>query len=166
MKRGGVVAYTGYKRIPVIGLLLLALLLGACGSEQEDPEAQVRAVLEQGETAIEGHDLDTLRDLISDDYDDEQGKDKRSVMQLIRYYFLTNRSIYLLTQIEALTFPEPARAEVVMRVGMASRPGEGVLDWSFFRADIYRFDFTLAREGGAWKVVGATWRRASLDETQ
>lgn len=150
----------------IIGLVFATQLLAACTSEQVDPEAQVRAVLERAEEAIEAHDLDTLRKLISDDYEDSRGKDKRDVMQVIRYYFLTNRSIYLLTQIKALTLPEPSRAEVELLVGMAGRPAEGTLDWSLFRADIYRFDFTLVDEGGDWKVSGATWRRASLDETR
>lgn len=148
-----------------IVLVLATGLLFACASEPASPEAQVRALLEQAEEAAEDRELSALRDFIADEYRDERGQNKQRILGILQYYFLSHKSIYLLTQVKALEFPEPSRAEVGVLVGMAGQPGEGALDWSLFRADVYRFDFTLVDEGGGdWKVVGATWRRGSIEE--
>ena len=32
------------------------------------------------------------------------------------------------------------------------------------RADLYRFDFALAEEGGDWRVTSASWRRAEAGD--
>lgn len=147
--------------------MLTILLVCACASEPASPEQEVRSVLEKAEAAAEARDLDVLRDLIADDYRDERNRGKAQVLGAIQFYFATHRSIHLLTQVKQLTFTEPDRAEVGLLVGMAGRRAEGTTDWSLFRADLYRFDFSLRYEGADdWKVVEAAWRRASLEEVQ
>ncbi len=149
----------------ITGLVLAACVLCACASEPASPEAQVRAVLNRAEEAAEARDLATLRALISEDYLDERGQNKQAVAGMLQFYFMQHRSIFLVTRITNLAFPEPARAQVGATIGMAGRPGEAAPDPAFLHADLYWFDFTLVDEGqGDWKLTHAAWRRAGAGE--
>jgi hypothetical protein len=141
---------------------LLLPLLVSCSSEPDTPEAQVRALLKQGEVAAEKKESRVLRGLISEKYSDSEGQDKKAVESILRYYFLRNESIHLLTRVQSITFPEPARAQAVVLVAMAGRPISSARELERLHADLHRFDITLAREGKEWKVIRAEWRRAEF----
>jgi hypothetical protein len=148
--------------------LMLVLLLGvtafnsACSSGQDNPEAQVRALLAQGEAAAEKKESGVLRQLISEKYSDSQGQDKKTVEAILRYYFLRNESIHLLTRVQQTSFPQPDIARVVVMVAMAGQPISNAEELERLRADLHRFEISLAREKGEWKVTRAEWRRADF----
>ncbi|MFQ5795754.1 MAG: hypothetical protein ACE5JP_11980 [Candidatus Bipolaricaulia bacterium] len=121
--------------------VLLAMLLGlifpslfSCSSEPDSPEAQVRALVTRAEVAAEKKDLDTLKQLISESYTDGLGQDKRAIVGLLTLYFLRNQSIHLLTRVQEITFPEPARAEATVFVAMAGQPIPGTEELVRLRA--------------------------------
>ena len=60
---------------------------GACSSG-DSPEAQVRALLAQGEAAAEKKESAVLRHMVSEKYSDSQGQDKKAIDAILRYYFL------------------------------------------------------------------------------
>jgi hypothetical protein len=146
----------------LIFLLSVASFTGACSSERDSPEAQVRALLAQGETAAEKKESGVLRQLISEKYSDSQGQDKKAVDALLRYYFLRNQSIHLFTRIRQIGFPQPDLAQADVMVAMAGQPISDAEELERLRADLHRFEITLARENGEWKVVRAEWRRAEF----
>lgn len=55
---------------------------------------------------------------------------------------------------------EPAQAQAVVLVAMAGQPISGAQELERLRADLHRFEITLARENKEWKVIHAEWRRA------
>lgn len=134
---------------------------GACSSG-DSPEAQVRALLAQGEAAAEKKESAVLRQMVSEKYSDSQGQDKKAVDAILRYYFLRNQSIHLFTRIRQISFPQPDLAQADVMVAMAGQPISGAEELERMRADLHRFEITLARESGEWKVIRAEWRRAEF----
>lgn len=147
--------------LPLLYLVALALLsLAACTAPPEDPEAQVRTLLDQFEEAVEARDVTTLKGFLSEKYRDERGRGRNQVADLAAVYFLQHRSIHLLTRLDSLGFAaDSTEAQARLFVAMAGRalPNADALG----RAALYRFDVALAYEGpDAWKVREARWQRA------
>lgn len=143
-------------------LWMFVMFTGACSSGPDSPEAQVRALLQQGEVAAEKKESATLRQMISEKYADNQGQDKKAVEAILRYYFLRNESIHLLTRIRQISFPRPDIAQVDVMVAMAGQPIADAGQLERLRADLHRFEITLADENKEWKVIRAEWRRAEF----
>jgi hypothetical protein len=146
----------------LIFLLSVASFTGACSSGRDSPEAQVRALLAQGEAAAEKRESGVLRQLISEKYSDSQGQDKKAVEAVLRFYFLRNQSIHLFTRIRQISFPQPDMAQADVMVAMAGQPISDAEELERLRADLHRFEITLAQENGEWKVMRAEWRRAEF----
>jgi hypothetical protein len=144
---------------------LLAALALVCAGEPESPEARVLALLERAEVAAEERDVKALREMISERYADEQGRDKAALKALLAFHFLRNQSVHLLTRAGEIALPTPERAEVVVFVAMAGRPIPGPEALVGLRADLYRFDLVFEEvEGEEWRLVRAGWRRAMPDD--
>ncbi|MDH3514754.1 MAG: hypothetical protein OEM83_07800 [Gammaproteobacteria bacterium] len=147
-------------------ILILALAVvsftGACSSDRDSPEDRVRAMIGQGEAAAEKKETGVLRRLISEKYTDSQGQDKRAIEAILRYYFLRNESIHLLTRIRQITIPNPDSAQAILLVAMAGQPISGPEQLERIRADLHHFELSLSREDGEWKVIRAEWRRAEF----
>ncbi len=146
----------------LIFLLVTPLVAGACSSERDSPEARVRALLERGEAAAEHKQAGALRQMISEKYSDSQDQDKKAIEAILRYYFLRNESIHLLTRIRQIVVSKPDTAQAVVLVAMAGQPISGPDELERIRADVYRFELNLSREDGEWKVNRAEWRRAEF----
>jgi hypothetical protein len=139
--------------------------LSACGEDAKSPEVQLRERIAMAEAAAEKRDLDTLRDMVAEQYSDDRGLDKRTVLQLLRGYFLRHRTIYLLTRIQNIDLPQPDQAKVTVFVAMAGQPIDTAQTLRSIRADLYRFDLIFKAEDPThWQVINAAWRRAKLDD--
>ncbi len=147
--------------VPVLVLIVVSFA-SSCSSGRDDPEAQVRALLQQGKAAAEKRESAALRQMISDKYADNEGRDKKAVEAVLRYYFLRNESIHLLTRIRQISFPRPDIAQVDVMVAMAGQPIADAGQLERLRADLHRFEITLADENKEWKVIRAEWRRAEF----
>lgn len=152
-------------RAILLVLIILLMGLNACGEDAKSPEAQLRERIATAEAAAEKRDLDTLRDMVAEQYDDDRGLDKRTVLQLLRGYFLRHRTIYLLTRIQNIDLPHPDQAQVTVFVAMAGQPIDTAQTLRSIRADFYRFDLVFeAKDQTDWQVTNASWRRAKLDD--
>ncbi len=141
--------------------VLVCVSLLSCRSEPDSPEAYIRALLEQAEAAAEDRDVAALIDLVSMEYADKQGRDRKNIHGILGFYFLRNQSIHLLTRVQQITFPEPDRAEATVLVGMAGQRIKSAEELAGLRADLYQFEFQLTDEGvDDWKVNRADWRPA------
>nr|MBO2487910.1 hypothetical protein [Gammaproteobacteria bacterium] len=137
---------------------LLLLLLAAC-SDRASPDAQVRAVIERIERAVEERDVGDVLAHIAAQYRDEYGNDRETVGRALRGYFIAHQSIHLLTRIEALYFLSDDEARVAVLVAMVGRDAAATNAWDL-AADLYSFDLVLVRDGAEWKVTWARWRRS------
>lgn len=142
--------------------LIVAAWMPACRAEPESPEAQVRTLIQRAEAAAEEKRVKALKQLVSESYSDGHGRDKEAIEGLLTYYFLRNQSIHLLTRVQSLEFPEPARCRATVFVAMAAKPIPNIDQLTRIRADLYRFDLSIRDEGsGDWRVTRAAWRHAT-----
>lgn len=145
--------------------LAAALLAAGCGAEPASPEQQIAATLEAIERASRERDLEALRDFVSPSYRDRAGRTRQDVHGLIAFHTLRRQSVYLLTRIQHLELPAPDAAHLVVLAAMAGTPIGGVESLRDVRADVYRFELRLAREGGdTWRAVSADWRPGRLED--
>ncbi|MDH3465737.1 MAG: hypothetical protein OES26_07475 [Gammaproteobacteria bacterium] len=147
-----------------IAFAAMTIFLAACSSDPESPEQQIQNLIERLETAAEAKDLGVLRDALSDQYVDDRGYNKRSIVGLLRINLLRNESIYLLTRVKAIGFPVDDQATASVIVAMAGRPIASAEQLLAIDVDMHRFDLTLEQRDDDWQIVGAQWRRASAEE--
>ena len=145
-------------------MLAVIFSVVACSPGKDNPEAQVRALIAQAESAAEKKESGALRRLVSEKYSDSQGQDKKAVEAILRYYFLRNATIHLFTRVQQISFPQPDSAQATVMVAMAGQPISSAEEIERMRADLHRFEITLARENAEWKVIRAEWRRAEFTD--
>ena len=137
----------------VFGIYIVVCLIGCGGADA--PEAQVRAMIAEIETAAEARDVGDLMNHVSDQFRDHQGREAKELAQYIRGYFIANQSVHLLTRIESIEFPTQDEARAKVTVGMLGR--EAADSWDL-AAEVRDFDVTFMREDGEWKVTYARAR--------
>lgn len=144
--------------------IVVALLLPGCRGERASPEDEVRALINGAVTAAGQKRIGALRDLISENYADDQGQNKRAIENLLRLHFLRSETIHLYAHVQSVTLPQPDRAQASVLVAMAGVPMASAQDLPLLRADLHRFEIDFARENKTWRVRRADWRRAELAE--
>ena len=146
----------GFRRLLA---LLLFILPAACGPG-DSPEEQVRQYVAAAEAAAETRSLSDLKELIAEQYQDDQGQTRRDVVAIAARYLYANKNIHVLTRIEGLAFPAPEQARLTV---YAALTGQNVSDLDALlnmQADLYRFDLELRRTDGEWQLLRADWRPA------
>ncbi len=134
-----------------IGLVCAGL--AACGGPPSTPEDEVRAWVADGEVAAENNDRSSLVDMISENYTDARGNGRQDIGNMMRFYFLRQQSVAILTKVDKVTMHGDSAADVSLTVGLAGmRAGAFGLN-----ADAFRFDLELEYDGDDWFLIGARW---------
>ncbi len=140
-------------RAGVAAVILLAALLAACGGTDEGPEAAIRDWVARGQEAAESKDRGALIDMISPAYADSRGNNRDDIENMLRFYFLRQQKVALITRIDELMVFGDSAAEVALHVGMAGTNDNAL----GFSADAYQIEMELVREGDEWLLVYARW---------
>lgn len=143
---------------------LFVVMLSACGNADNSPEDQVRQFVKIAEEYAEKRDARAIKKLISDVYTDEEKRTKNDLVRVAAGYFLRHKTVHLFTHIGSVTFPGKDSAELQLFVAMAGRPITGADMLLDIRADLYRFDMTLTKEGKEWQLSSAQWRQATKED--
>lgn len=142
-------------------LLVCAVLLGTgagalgCGGEPETPEGQVRALLEELETAAEAGDVGEVKDHVSERYEDRFGHDHRELAAFLTLQVMRHGDRHLLLRVRDVALRDDGRVTVLTHVGLAGRGGPSPLS-----ADVYEVELDFVDEDGTWRVSWADWKRA------
>jgi len=125
-------------------ILLATILLAACGVKTSD-EQQVRALIDDVETAAEARDASDVLEHVSDDFADSGGLDKTQLRDFLRGYFLAHPKLELAVSVESLEFPVDglAQAEISVTTVELTDPNRMLLKVEFRRSD------------GEWQVTRA-----------
>jgi len=146
-------------------LLTALLLLSACSSDPASPEEEIRQFIKQGIAAAEARDAGTLEDMVTINYRDTKGYNRKQLGKLLRLYFFRHKNIYLFDKIESIQLIGSNEAIVHLHVAMA---GSVISDASMLanlRAQIYRFELQMVKQG-EWLLQQASWQRASARDLQ
>ena len=136
----------------------ISIGLIGCGRAPDDPVREITALIDMAESAAEGHDAQTIVGMLSDDYEDEEGHDRRTMAFLVRSWLGRYPNLLLVVSDLAI---EPVSAELataqlaLTAVGRdGTRPVVSGID-----ADRIRVRLALSRESGQWRVSRAEWSR-------
>ena len=144
-------------------VLCIALALIPSCSSPTAPEEIAWQFIEESEKAFEERDIFKLKKLISSNYGDSQNRSANEIVTIAAAYIRSSKSIYLLTDLHSAEFKEE-RIHARVLAAFAARPISEPSTLAQMRADIYWFDVELAEEKGSWKLTGAQWRQATVED--
>ena len=134
-------------------------LVASC-SQEDSAEHQVRAVIAHAEERAEARDVGDLAALISADYSDQRGFDKKELTSYLRGWFVLHPSVNLLVRIESLEFPADNLARAEITVGMlGSRQANRADESPDLAAELEQLEVELLNEDGEWRVLRADRQR-------
>lgn len=133
--------------------LICAFLAGCGGGPEADPEEALRAWVEAAEAAAEDKDRRDLLAMISENYADARGNDHAQIGNMLRLYFLRQKSVAFLTIIDDIVVMGCTAAQVNLTVAMAGTDASAL----GIRADAYSFELELENTDDEWMLIGARW---------
>ncbi len=144
---------------------LLLLMLAACSGEPPSAEAQLRAVIEAGEAAVEARDLGAAMEHVDPGYLDSKQRNRRQLRSLVATYLFRHPSIYVISQIDSIELVRPGQAKVVVFAGLAGSAQEAAGPLDGWRGNLLRFDLVFTRlEETEWQLRSADWRQATRED--
>ena len=159
-QRSNVAAWFSLTAIVVVGLIA-----SGCSRDKLSPEQQVLRTIAQGLAAAESRSVDTLEEMLTSDFQDNHGNDRRRTLALLRIYFLQHQSIHLFAQTKSVRFPDPKTADAVVVVAMAGQPIDTAETAQRLRANMFRFEIRFVSDGGStWKASRANWQYAEFGD--
>jgi len=116
-------------------------------------EDRVKAVISHGRAAIEREDFEGALKHVSRDYRDEYGLNKMAIAAILKRVYAEFDDIAIEVGEIEVQFPEKELSRTAFDTWVTFRTEEGIgyLVGSF--EEPCRVTFTLAKEGGKWRVI-------------
>ncbi len=133
--------------------LICAFLTGCGGGPEAGPEEALRAWVDAAEAAAEDKDRQGLLALIAENYADSRGNDYQQVGNMLRYYFLRQKNVGFVTNINDIAVMGDTAALINLTVVMAGTNANAL----GVRADAYNFELELENTDDEWMLIGARW---------
>jgi ketosteroid isomerase-like protein len=149
------------KRDLIIGLTAL-LIMAFCARESE--EARILKFMRSVGKSIEKKDLSGLLTVLTDDYMDFEGRDKKATEALIGDYFERRFGIVvhlLHTKLGDIT--AEGKASLKTDVVLSSGGAEVLRKIVRFAGDFYRFKLDLRKTSEGWRISRAEWEYLTLN---
>jgi len=137
----------------LINVSMICASLVACGGPTSGSEEALRQWVADAEAAAEDLDRRGLVAMVSENYADGRGNNRDAVNNLLRLYFLRQKSVVLVMKIDELTVIDETAAQILVTaagVGTTTR-ALGV------NADSYQFSLELEKSDDEWTLIGARW---------
>jgi hypothetical protein len=133
-------------------------LVVACAG-RDSPQARLDTFLAQAVAAAQERDTGDLMELVAEDYQDAQGRDKGQLRNYVRGLFLRFGSIHLDSRIVEIRQLEESNADIELSLGMAGPRGDANPLWTL-GARRYRVRLELVAEGpsGPFRLLRASWQ--------
>ncbi len=147
-----------FQRLRVAWLVVAIALISGCDGPGPGPEAEISQLVDTAVDAARTGNATALGEMVSDRYQDPQGRDRRAVVFLLRT--LLGRYPNLLVVVRDLQVQpvSAALATAEMTLAVVGRDGSRSLPASI-DADRVRIRLALERDGGDWRVTRAEWTR-------
>ena len=148
--------------IVVIALtILIAIALFSCrkGSEEET----IRNVITEIQTAAEEKDTSTIMIHVSENYNDPQGMTYDSLKKLLRGYFLVYPRVSVYLNYLQVTVADSSASATFQALLTSGQNKGSITDVIPHSLGVYRFDVSLEKQSGKWKIVSANWESVNGD---
>lgn len=149
---------------PLLLMALAGVMLTGCGRPPGDAAAEIAALVASASEAVRKRDVAGLQGVISDNYEDGEGRDNRAMGFLIRSWLGRYPNIFVVVtdlRVQSISGDlATARMAVNVVARESGRPLPIGLD-----ADRLRLRLALRREGGEWRVTRADWGRSEGPES-
>jgi hypothetical protein len=139
-------------------LLLISLMLSACGGEDLSPEAQIRKTISEMESAAEQRSLSSFMEHVSEQYNDHEGNNHKAIARYVQINFIRNQSINIFSKIQSINV-EGSSASVEISVAMGSREVDLSEEGNRLKADSMHFSVLFQLDDDKWLVKSVSWRR-------
>jgi len=116
-------------------------------------EDRIKAVIYHGRAAIEREDFEGALKHVSRDYQDAYGLNKMAIAAILKRLYAEFDNIAIQVEEMEVTIPEKGQGLAAFNTWVTFRSEEGIgyLVGSF--EEPCRVVFTLAKEGGKWRVI-------------
>ena len=149
-------------RSVIIGLAALVMVT-SCGDESE--EVRIVKFMSTISKLVENKDMSGLLTVLTDDYADFEGRDKRATEALVGDYFRRRFGIVvhlLHTKVGDITAGGEASLET--DVVLSSGGAEVLRKIVRFAGDFYRFKLDLRKTLDGWRISRSEWDNLALDD--
>ncbi len=146
-----------FMKICLVLVAVAAMLAPGCSREAE--EDKVKKVITDAQTAAEEKEIRKMVSALAETYSDPRGSNRDDVRRVLLGYFLAHPKITVyLTYLRVSVDGASARAsfQAVLTSGKKTGSPADVIPESL---GVYRFDVSLNKISGDWKVTSATWER-------
>jgi hypothetical protein len=150
------------KNHKIIIFLTALLVLASCARESE--EARILKFMNRVGKLVEKKDLSGLLTVLTDDYTDFEGRDKKATEALIGDYFRRRFGIVahlLHTKVGDIT--AEGEASLKTDVVLSSGGAEVLRKIVRFAGDFYRFKLDLRKTPEGWRISRAEWEYLTLN---
>ena len=151
------------KNHKIITFLAALLILASCARESE--EARILKFMNSVGKLVEKKDLSGLLAVLTDDYADFEGRDKKATEALVGDYFQRRFGIVmhlLHTKVGDITAGGEASLET--DVVLSSGGAEVLRKIIRFAGDFYRFKLELRNTPEGWRISRAEWKYLALND--
>jgi hypothetical protein len=147
---------TALRIIACVTAVVLLVLASGCGAAAASPEDQLREWVAAVEMAAEDKARAPIMALIASSYNDSRGNAREDVDKLLRFYFLQQNRIGLMTAIDRIELSGDAAARMTVTVGMTGAEHRAL------GFDAWRFELELQSNGlpqnyTDWQLLSARW---------
>jgi hypothetical protein len=141
---------------------IAAQLLSCAGGSDED---EIRRMMHRIQTLVEKRDAAGLLALVTDDYEDFEGRNKDATRALVEDHFAERRGI-VVHLLDTEIAPGPAEGEATAETDVVLSSGAGFLLRKAvrFAGEFYRFELNLRKTPDGWRVESARWSLSSRNE--
>ncbi|MCP3981742.1 MAG: hypothetical protein GY716_20770 [bacterium] len=151
------------KVIRMLLLVAVSISLLHCGGPT--PEERVRRIVDAAVDAAESRDVVAFRDLVSERYSDDAGRDRAGIGGVVGLYMRQRPSIHVWTRIRGIRRDGTDAADATLHVVLAAGPLTDLSRLDEIEADLLRVEFRAeADPDGRWRITRADWRSAGLTE--
>jgi ketosteroid isomerase-like protein len=151
------------KNHKIITFLAVLLVLASCAHESE--EARILKFMNSIGKLVEKKDLSGLLAVLTDDYADFEGRDKKATEALVGDYFQRRFGIVMhLLHTKVGDIRQEGEASLETDVVLSSGGAEVLRKIIRFAGDFYRFKLELRKTSEGWRISRAEWEYLSLND--
>ena len=149
-------------KVIILSILAYAVFCVSCGPKTD--EDQIRELMKEAGQHIEKKDITSLMGLLSDDYSDYRGRDKRQTQDMVHTYFSEFRGIVvhvLSTRIDGINL---GKTTIRTDAALSSGAAKALRKLVPVSTDNYRFKIELIKKQGRWWIRYAEWKHIEFEE--